>query len=72
MGQPQGPWKEVDCDLVEYQVLPINWNFKDNATVVGDVVMGDECSVWFQAVVRGDVHYIRMGHKVNIQDGAIK
>ncbi len=43
----------------------------DNATVVGDVVMGDACSVWFQAVVRGDVHYIRMGNQVNIQDGAI-
>lgn len=42
-----------------------------NATVVGDVVMGDECSVWFNAVVRGDVHYIRIGNKVNIQDGAI-
>lgn len=33
--------------------------------------MGDACSVWFQAVVRGDVHYIRMGNKVNVQDGAI-
>lgn len=43
----------------------------DNATVVGDVVMGDDCSVWFTAVVRGDVHYIRMGNKVNVQDGAI-
>lgn len=43
----------------------------ENATVVGDVVMGDDCSVWFTAVVRGDVHYIRMGHKVNVQDGAI-
>jgi carbonic anhydrase/acetyltransferase-like protein (isoleucine patch superfamily) len=43
----------------------------ENATVVGDVVMGDDCSVWFQAVVRGDVHYIRMGNKVNVQDGAI-
>ena len=42
-----------------------------NATVVGDVVMGDDCSVWFNAVVRGDVHYIRVGNKVNIQDGAI-
>lgn len=42
-----------------------------NATVVGDVVMGDECSVWFNAVVRGDVHSIRIGNKVNIQDGAI-
>lgn len=43
----------------------------ENATIVGDVVMGDECSVWFQAVVRGDVHYIKIGNKVNIQDGAI-
>ena len=33
--------------------------------------MGDECSVWFNAVIRGDVHFIRMGHKVNIQDGAV-
>ncbi len=43
----------------------------ENATVIGDVIMGDECSVWFQAVVRGDVHKIRIGNKVNIQDGAI-
>ena len=42
-----------------------------NATVVGDVVMGKSCSVWFNAVVRGDVHSIRIGDKVNIQDGAI-
>ena len=43
----------------------------ENATIVGDVVMGDECSVWFQAVVRGDVNAIRIGNRVNIQDGAI-
>lgn len=43
----------------------------DNATIIGDVVMGDNCSVWFNAVVRGDVHFIRIGNKVNIQDGAI-
>jgi hypothetical protein len=43
----------------------------ENATVVGDVIMGDQCSVWFTAVVRGDVHYIRIGNKVNVQDGAI-
>jgi gamma-carbonic anhydrase len=43
----------------------------DNATVTGDVVMGDGCSVWFNAVVRGDVHYIRIGNNVNVQDGAI-
>ncbi len=42
-----------------------------NATIVGDVIMGDECSIWFNAVIRGDVNYIKMGHKVNIQDGAI-
>jgi carbonic anhydrase/acetyltransferase-like protein (isoleucine patch superfamily) len=42
-----------------------------NATVVGDVVMGDDCSVWFNAVVRGDVNAIRIGDRVNIQDGAV-
>lgn len=41
-----------------------------NATIVGDVIMGNECSVWFNAVVRGDVNSIQMGNKVNIQDGA--
>jgi len=48
-----------------------NCYLADNATIVGDVVMGDDCSVWFQAVVRGDVNSIRIGNKVNIQDGAI-
>ncbi len=43
----------------------------DNATVVGQVIMGDQCSVWFNAVVRGDVNTIVMGNKVNVQDGAI-
>jgi carbonic anhydrase/acetyltransferase-like protein (isoleucine patch superfamily) len=42
-----------------------------NATVVGDVVTGRDCSIWFNAVVRGDVNSIRMGDKVNIQDGAV-
>ena len=42
-----------------------------NATIVGDVVTGNDCSVWFNAVVRGDVNSIRMGSKVNIQDGAV-
>jgi carbonic anhydrase/acetyltransferase-like protein (isoleucine patch superfamily) len=41
-----------------------------NATIVGDVSMGSDCSIWFNAVVRGDVNKIRMGNKVNIQDGA--
>ncbi|TVR77254.1 MAG: gamma carbonic anhydrase family protein [Chitinophagaceae bacterium] len=48
-----------------------NCFFADNATIVGDVEMGDDCSVWFNTVVRGDVHYIKIGNKVNIQDGAI-
>lgn len=43
----------------------------ENATVVGDVIMGDRCSVWFNAVVRGDVNSILMGNQVNIQDGAV-
>ena len=42
-----------------------------NATIVGDVIMGDQCSVWFNAVLRGDVNSIRMGNKVNVQDGAV-
>ena len=45
--------------------------FAENAVVVGDVIMGDQCSIWYNAVIRGDVHYIRMGNKVNIQDGAV-
>jgi carbonic anhydrase/acetyltransferase-like protein (isoleucine patch superfamily) len=43
----------------------------DNATIVGDVVMGDNCSVWFNAVIRGDVNYIKIGNNTNIQDGAV-
>jgi carbonic anhydrase/acetyltransferase-like protein (isoleucine patch superfamily) len=43
----------------------------ENATVVGDVITGDQCSIWFNAVVRGDVNSIRMGNKVNVQDGAV-
>lgn len=42
-----------------------------NATIVGDVVMGDDCSIWFNAVIRGDVNSIRIGNKVNIQDNAV-
>lgn len=43
----------------------------ENAIIVGEVSMGDDCSIWYNAVIRGDVHYIRMGNKVNVQDGAI-
>ncbi|MBS1669713.1 MAG: gamma carbonic anhydrase family protein [Bacteroidetes bacterium] len=42
-----------------------------NASIVGDVIMGDGCSVWFNTVIRGDVNSIRIGNKVNIQDGAV-
>ena len=42
-----------------------------NATIVGDVITGNDCSFWFNAVVRGDVNSIRMGNKVNVQDGAV-
>jgi carbonic anhydrase/acetyltransferase-like protein (isoleucine patch superfamily) len=61
-------------------ILPVNgvspvWGndcfIAENATIVGQVTMGDQCSVWFTAVVRGDVNTIEMGNKVNIQDGAI-
>jgi len=43
----------------------------ENATIVGEVSMGDDCSVWFQTVIRGDVNSITIGNKVNIQDGAV-
>ena len=43
----------------------------DTAVIVGDVVMGDQCSIWWNAVIRGDVNAIRIGHRVNIQDGAV-
>ena len=43
----------------------------ETATVIGDVVMGERCSVWYNAVVRGDVNAIRIGDRVNIQDGAV-
>jgi len=61
-------------------ILPVNGKLPQigencfiapNATIVGEVSMGADCSVWFNAVIRGDVHYIKMGDKVNVQDGAI-
>ncbi|TXG38334.1 gamma carbonic anhydrase family protein [Seonamhaeicola maritimus] len=51
--------------------IPEDCFVAENATIVGDVVMGNQCSIWFSAVVRGDVNYIKMGNKVNIQDGAV-
>ena len=52
-------------------VMGNNAYLAENATLIGDVTMGENCSVWFQAVVRGDVNFIRIGNQVNIQDGAI-
>ena len=43
----------------------------ENATIVGDVVMGNDCSIWFNAVLRGDVNAIRIGDRVNVQDGSV-
>lgn len=43
----------------------------ENATIIGDVVLGNDCSIWFNAVLRGDVNSIRIGNKVNIQDGSV-
>ena len=52
-------------------VIPQDCFIADNATIIGDVVMGSNCSIWFNAVIRGDVHFIKMGNKVNVQDGAV-
>lgn len=51
-------------------VIPENCFIAPNATIVGDVIMGRECSIWFNTVIRGDVNSIRLGDKVNVQDGA--
>jgi carbonic anhydrase/acetyltransferase-like protein (isoleucine patch superfamily) len=51
--------------------IPKDCYIAENATIVGDVKIGDQCSIWFNAVVRGDVNSITIGNKVNIQDGAV-
>jgi carbonic anhydrase/acetyltransferase-like protein (isoleucine patch superfamily) len=48
--------------------IPKSCFIEDTAVVIGDVVVGEDCSVWFHAVIRGDVHYIRIGHRTNVQD----
>ena len=60
--------KQVNGKLPQ---IPEDCYIAENATIVGDVKMGNQCSVWFNAVIRGDVHYIAMGNKVNVQDGAV-
>lgn len=52
-------------------LIPSDCFIAENATIVGDVTMGNQCSIWFSAVVRGDVNFIKMGNKVNVQDGAV-
>lgn len=52
-------------------LIPEDCYVAENATIIGDVTIGKSCSVWFNAVIRGDVHFIKIGDKVNIQDGAI-
>ncbi len=51
--------------------IPKDCYVAENATIIGDVVFGKNCSVWFNAVIRGDVNRIEIGSKVNIQDGAV-
>lgn len=51
--------------------IPESCYVAENATIVGDVEMGNDCSIWFNAVIRGDVHFIKLGDKVNVQDGAV-
>lgn len=52
-------------------VIPESCFIAENAVIVGEVVLGEECSVWYNAVIRGDVHSISLGNKVNVQDGAV-
>jgi len=54
-----------------FPTIGYNCFMAPNCTIVGDVIMGNDCSVWFNAVIRGDVNSIRMGNKVNVQDGAV-
>ncbi len=52
-------------------VIPNSCFIAENSTIVGDVIFGENCSVWFNAIIRGDVHSIKIGDRSNIQDGAV-
>lgn len=52
-------------------VIGDNTFLAENATIIGDVIMGSDCSIWYNAVLRGDVNSIRIGNRVNIQDGTV-
>ena len=54
-----------------YPEIGLNCFLAENCTIVGDVVLGKNCSVWFNAVIRGDVNSIRIGDNTNVQDGAV-
>ncbi len=54
-----------------YPEIGLNCFLAENCTIVGDVVIGKNCSVWFNAVIRGDVNSIRIGDNTNVQDGAV-
>ena len=54
-----------------HPIIPEDCYIAENATIVGEVIMGNQCSVWFNTVIRGDVHFIKIGNKVNVQDGAV-
>jgi len=56
--------------LDKYPQFGNNCFIAPNATITGNVIMGDDCSIWFNTVIRGDVNFIKMGNKVNVQDGA--
>lgn len=55
----------------KYPQIPDDCFVAENATIIGDVTLGSHCSIWYNAVLRGDVHFIKIGNKVNIQDGAV-
>lgn len=52
-------------------LIPEDCYVAENATIIGEVTLGSNCSIWFNAVLRGDVNFIKIGNKVNIQDGAV-
>ena len=52
-------------------IIGENVYLSENATIIGDVIIGDDCSIWFNTVLRGDVNSIKIGNKVNIQDGSV-
>lgn len=54
-----------------HPTIPTTCWLAPNSTIVGDVILGENCSVWFNAVIRGDVHFIKVGDRTNIQDGAV-